>query len=63
MWITEHKELHVVHIICRYVLEDVDRQWPNLDINEDGYVTWEEYRNRTYGFMAGIINYVDSCCI
>lgn len=43
----------------RYVLEDVDRQWPNLDVDEDGYVTWEEYRNRTYGFMSGKYNNVD----
>lgn len=42
----------ITHSAKRYVLEDVDRQWPNLDINEDGYVTWEEYRNRTYGYMS-----------
>jgi len=39
----------------RYVLEDVDRQWPNLDIDGDGYVTWDEYRNRTYGYMSGMV--------
>ena len=44
----------------RYVLEDVDRQWPNLDVDQDGYVTWEEYRNRTYGFMSGEHDNVDS---
>lgn len=56
------KELQVIHkyLIHRYVLEDVDRQWPNLDVDEDGYVTWEEYRNRTYGFMSGKCNIVDS---
>ena len=43
---------------CRYVLEDVDRQWPNLDIDGDGYVTWDEYRNRTYGYMSGMV----ICC-
>lgn len=40
-------------LLYRYVLEDVDRQWPNLDIDGDGYVTWDEYRNRTYGYMSG----------
>lgn len=48
------EQLCVCVCACRYILEDVDRQWPNLDINGDSYVTWEEYKNRTYGHVTGI---------
>lgn len=28
---------------------DVERQWKGHDLNEDGLVSWEEYKNATYG--------------
>ncbi|XP_039617371.1 calumenin-A isoform X1 [Polypterus senegalus] len=33
----------------KYIFENVDRQWHDFDINNDGVISWEEYRNVTYG--------------
>merc|ERR1712131_252931 len=33
----------------RYIYDSVDRQWKDFDTNNDGLITWEEYRNVTYG--------------
>lgn len=37
----------------RYIFENVGRQWPDFDSNQDGLVSWEEYRNVTYGYYMG----------
>ncbi|KAM6303024.1 calumenin [Podargus strigoides] len=33
----------------KYVYESVEWQWQEFDMNQDGVVTWDEYRNVTYG--------------
>ncbi|XP_055761705.1 calumenin-A isoform X1 [Salvelinus fontinalis] len=33
----------------KYIYENVDRQWKDFDVNNDGMISWEEYRNVTYG--------------
>ncbi|CAJ0968903.1 unnamed protein product [Ranitomeya imitator] len=33
----------------RYVYDNVERQWQEFDMNQDGLISWEEYRNVTYG--------------
>uniref|UniRef100_A0A8V0X209 Calumenin n=1 Tax=Gallus gallus TaxID=9031 RepID=A0A8V0X209_CHICK len=33
----------------RWIYEDVERQWKGHDLNGDGTVSWDEYRNATYG--------------
>ncbi|XP_058046141.1 calumenin isoform X1 [Ahaetulla prasina] len=33
----------------KYVSENVARQWQEYDLNQDGSISWEEYRNVTYG--------------
>eukprot|EP00794_Sanderia_malayensis_P018123 gene18123-19933_t len=35
----------------KYIYEDAEKQLVNNDMNKDGYVTWEEYKNNTYGFL------------
>lgn len=35
----------------RYVWEDSEKQMKQSDQNKDGHVTWDEYKNTTYGFM------------
>uniref|UniRef100_O43852-5 Isoform 5 of Calumenin n=1 Tax=Homo sapiens TaxID=9606 RepID=O43852-5 len=35
----------------RWIYEDVERQWKGHDLNEDGLVSWEEYKNATYGYV------------
>ncbi|XP_010224301.1 PREDICTED: calumenin, partial [Tinamus guttatus] len=33
----------------KYVYDSVERQWQDFDLNRDGLVSWDEYRNVTYG--------------
>uniref|UniRef100_A0A6B2FE65 EF-hand domain-containing protein n=1 Tax=Bothriechis nubestris TaxID=1766655 RepID=A0A6B2FE65_9SAUR len=33
----------------KYVYENVARQWQEYDLDQDGLISWEEYRNVTYG--------------
>ncbi|XP_044285335.1 calumenin isoform X2 [Varanus komodoensis] len=37
----------------KYVLDNVAHQWQEYDMNRDGSISWDEYRNVTYG------NYLD----
>lgn len=37
----------------RWIYEDVDRQFKGHDLDADDLVTWEEYKNATYGFLLG----------
>ncbi|XP_032869184.1 calumenin-like isoform X2 [Amblyraja radiata] len=34
----------------RYVDDNVKKHWNEYDTNRDGQISWEEYRNATYGF-------------
>ncbi|KAJ8373759.1 hypothetical protein SKAU_G00043390 [Synaphobranchus kaupii] len=33
----------------KYIYDNVDRQWKDFDLNNDGVISWEEYKNVTYG--------------
>lgn len=50
-----HAELHywIKHRQRRYVQENVDKHWKEYDRNQDGKISWEEYKNTTYGFYPG----------
>lgn len=37
----------------RWIYEDVERQWKGHDLNEDGLISWEEYKNATFGYVLG----------
>lgn len=37
----------------KYVYESVERQWQEFDLNQDGFISWDEYRNVTYGTYLG----------
>lgn len=37
----------------KYVYDNVERQWQEFDMNQDGFISWEEYRNVTYGTYLG----------
>ncbi|XP_018611270.1 calumenin-A isoform X1 [Scleropages formosus] len=32
----------------KYIYDNADRQWKDFDMNSDGLVSWEEYKNVTY---------------
>ncbi|KAM4614784.1 calumenin-A [Polymixia lowei] len=33
----------------KHIYDNVDRQWKDFDMNNDGKISWEEYKNVTYG--------------
>ncbi|XP_051898945.1 reticulocalbin-3 isoform X1 [Pristis pectinata] len=37
----------------RYIDENVNRHWKDYDLNQDGKVSWDEYKNTTYGYYIG----------
>lgn len=43
----------IKHSQKRWIYDDVDRQWKGHDHNGDGLVSWEEYKNATYGYILG----------
>jgi len=36
----------------RYIYEDVERQWNSHELNHDSLLSWDEYKNVTYGFLS-----------
>lgn len=47
----------IKHAQKRWIYDDVDRQWQAHDLNSDAYVSWEEYKNATYGYILGVFIY------
>ena len=35
----------------KYFLDDAEKQMKQNDLDNNGYITWREYENATYGFM------------
>ncbi|XP_059901897.1 reticulocalbin-3 isoform X1 [Gadus macrocephalus] len=50
-----HSELHywIKHRQRRYIEENVNKHWREYDANQDDKISWEEYKNTTYGFYQG----------
>ncbi|XP_028310849.1 reticulocalbin-3 [Gouania willdenowi] len=50
-----HSELHywIKHRQRRYIEENVNKHWKDYDKNGDDKISWEEYKNTTYGFYLG----------
>lgn len=49
----EEMKTWIKHAQKRWIYDDVDRQWKSHDLNGDGVVSWEEYKNATYGYVLG----------
>nr|XP_015208828.1 PREDICTED: reticulocalbin-1-like [Lepisosteus oculatus] len=47
-----HVELHswIRHRQQRYIDENVMKHWKEYDLNRDDYISWDEYKNTTYGY-------------
>lgn len=43
----------------RYIMDDVNRQWNAHNPNEQETLTWDDYKNITYGFMDEITDATD----
>jgi len=56
-----HQELHywIKHRQRRYVEENVNKHWKEYDLNRDDKISWEEYKNTTYGYYHGTVT--DKC--
>lgn len=39
----------------KYIYDNVERQWKDFDVNNDRMISWEEYKNVTYGTYLGKI--------
>jgi len=37
----------------RYVYENVAKVWADYDLNKDNKVSWDEYKQATYGYYLG----------
>ncbi|KAM9392361.1 reticulocalbin-3 [Pholidichthys leucotaenia] len=47
-----HSELHywIKHRQRRYIEDNVNKHWKDYDQNKDDKISWEEYKNTTYGY-------------
>lgn len=50
----EEMKRWIKHAQKRWIYDDVDRQWKSHDLNGDDVVSWEEYKNATYGYILGM---------
>lgn len=57
----EEMKKWIKHAQKRWIYDDVDRQWKSHDLNGDEVVSWDEYKNATYGYILG--NTTDMWCI
>lgn len=54
----EEMKKWIKHAQKRWIYDDVDRQWKSHDLNGDGMVSWEEYKNATYGYVLGMAPHI-----
>uniref|UniRef100_A0AAQ4RN13 Calumenin b n=1 Tax=Gasterosteus aculeatus aculeatus TaxID=481459 RepID=A0AAQ4RN13_GASAC len=47
----EEMKKWIKHAQKKWIYDDVDRQWKSHDLNGDDVVSWEEYKNATYGYI------------
>ena len=51
----EEMKRWIKHAQKRWIYDDVDRQWKSHDLNGDEVVSWDEYKNATYGYILGTV--------
>lgn len=51
------------HVQMRYVMSDTDRQWRDHipEDEENTLLTWDSYKERTYGHIDGIVTFFITC--
>lgn len=37
----------------KHIFDSVEQQWKDFDMNNDGLISWDEYKNVTYGSYLG----------
>ncbi|NP_001086959.1 reticulocalbin 3 L homeolog precursor [Xenopus laevis] len=43
----------IKHTQNRYIYENVNKHWADYDQNKDDMISWEEYKNTSYGYIPG----------
>lgn len=43
----------IKHAQKKYIYDNVENQWQEFDLNQDGLISWDEYRYVTYGTYLG----------
>lgn len=46
----------IKYIQRRYVTEDAQIQWKHYEKADADLLSWEEYENKTFGLLSGIMN-------
>ena len=44
--VLQYALLTITHLCARYVLDDVMKLAPHYDVDDDGFITFDEYRKR-----------------
>lgn len=42
----------------RYVYENVAKVWTDYDLNKDNKISWDEYKQATYGYYLGVCGFL-----
>lgn len=50
---TEELKNWIKRVQKRYIYENVAKVWKDYDTNKDNKITWEEYKQATYGYYLG----------
>ncbi|KAF7229661.1 calumenin-A [Nothobranchius furzeri] len=45
----EELKVWIKNVQKKHILENVEKQWNDFDLNKDGLISWDEYKNVTYG--------------
>lgn len=46
----------------RYVYENVAKVWTDYDLNKDNKISWDEYKQATYGYYLGMLFFLGMLC-
>lgn len=47
---TDELKAWIKRVQKRYVYENVAKVWADYDLNKDSKISWEEYKQATYGY-------------
>lgn len=50
---TDELKAWIKRVQKRYVYENVAKVWSDYDLNKDNKISWDEYKQATYGYYLG----------
>lgn len=51
---TDELKAWIKRVQKRYVYENVAKVWTDYDLNKDNKISWDEYKQATYGYYLGM---------